>query len=144
MTEPRDAGQEGMAEALHTLTDETQQLARREMTTALREMWAKAKASGPALGLLAASACCGLFAAASGYRLSLRLLERRLPPASAALVATLGYGAAAAGAATVAMQRLRQAPLPIPSGTARQAGQAVTAAAGEAAGRPDPSQEPSR
>jgi hypothetical protein len=29
ITEPRDTGQEGMAEALHTLTDETQLLARR-------------------------------------------------------------------------------------------------------------------
>ncbi len=38
----RDTGQDGMAEALHTLTDETQQLARREVTTALRERWAKA------------------------------------------------------------------------------------------------------
>jgi Putative Actinobacterial Holin-X, holin superfamily III len=144
MTEPRDTGQEGMAEALHTLTDETQQLARREMTAALREMWAKARASGPALGLLAVSGCCGLLAAASGYRLSLRLLERRLPPASAALVAALGYGAAAAGAATLAVQRLRQAPLPIPSGTARQAGQAAAAAAAEAASRPDPSREAAR
>lgn len=136
MTEPRDNGQEGMAEALHTLTDETQLLARREMRSALGEMWAKARASGPALGLLAVGGCCGLLAAASGYRLSLRLLERRLSPASAALVAALGYGAAAAGAATLGIQQLRQVPLPIPSGTARQAGQAAAAAADQAAGAP--------
>jgi hypothetical protein len=49
-----------MAEALHTLTDETQLLARREMRAALAEMWAKARASGPAPGLLAAGGCCGL------------------------------------------------------------------------------------
>lgn len=128
-----------MAEALHTLTDETRLLARREMRSALGEMWAKARASGPALGLLAISGGCGLFAAASAYRLSLRLLERRLSPASAALVATLGYGAAAAGAATLAIQRLREAPLPIPSGTARQAGQAVAAAADQAGDPADPS-----
>ena len=120
-----------MAEALHTLTDETQLLARREMRAALAEMWAKAKASGPALGLLAVSGGCGLFAAAAGYRLSLRLLERRLPPTGAALVAALGYGTVTACAASLGIQRLRQVPLPIPSGTARQAGRAAAAAAGE-------------
>lgn len=55
-------------------------LARREKRAALAEMWAKARAGGPALGLLAVGGCCGRFAAASGYRLSLRLLEKRLPP----------------------------------------------------------------
>lgn len=133
-----------MAEALHTLTDETQLLARREMRAALDEMWAKARASGPALGLLAAGGCCGLFAAASGYRLSLRLLERRLPPASAALVAALGYGTAAACAAALGIQRLRQVPLPIPSGTAQQASQAVAAAVDEAGNPPDARRETGR
>jgi len=37
-----------------------------------------------------------LFATVSAYRLSLRLLEKRVSPAVAALAATSGYGAAAA------------------------------------------------
>jgi hypothetical protein len=114
------------------------------MRAALAEMWAKARASGPAPGLLAVGGCCGLFAAAFAYRLSLRLLERRLPPASTALTAALEYGTAAACATTLGIQRLRQVPLPIPSGTARQASQAVAAAADEAGNPADVSRETAR
>lgn len=132
MADMQNAGQDSMAEALHTLTDQTQKLARREIRSALRETWQKASASGPALGLLAASGVCALLAAASSYRLSLRLLEKRLPPASAALAATMVYGGAAAAAATLGIKWLRRLPPPVPAQTAQQAGQAVAAAAGEA------------
>ena len=98
MNETPQAPQEGIAEALHDLSDHTAALARREVSSAVREMWDKARQQGPPAGLLAASGVLALFAAASAYRLSLRLLEKRLSPAAAALAATTGYGAAAAAA----------------------------------------------
>ena len=41
-TETSRAPQEGIAEALHDLSDHTAALARREVNSALREMWDKA------------------------------------------------------------------------------------------------------
>jgi hypothetical protein len=119
------APQEGIAEALHDLSDHTAALARREVNSAFREMWDKARQGGPAVGLLAASGVLTLFTAVSAYRLSLRLLEKRLSPAAAALAATGGYGAAAAGAGVFGYIRLRQAPLPLPTETARETASAV-------------------
>jgi hypothetical protein len=116
----------GIAETLHDLSDQTRVLVRHEVNSALREMWQKAKPSGPAVGLLAASGALAAFAVASSYRLSLRLLEKRLSPAAAAAAATLGYGVAAAGAGVLGVRLLRRAPLPLPTETAQQAKQAVT------------------
>jgi len=79
--------------------------------------------------LLAASGTLGLLATASAYRLSLRLLEKRLAKTSAALIAAVGYGAAAAGAGLLAAQRLRDAPPPLPTKTARTTSEAMADAA---------------
>ena len=49
--------------------------------------WDKAKKSAPAFGLAAAAGVLGLFAAAASYRLSVKLLEKLLPPVPAAMVA---------------------------------------------------------
>jgi uncharacterized protein (DUF1684 family) len=127
-TESSRAPQEGIAEALHDLSDHTAALARREINSALRETWSKARQGGPAAALLAASGVLALFATASAYRLSLRLLERRLSPATAALVATSGYGAAAAVAGVLGYTRLRKVPLPLPAETARETAGAVAEA----------------
>jgi hypothetical protein len=115
----------GIADTLHDLSDQTRVLVRREVNSALREMWHKATKSGPGIGLLAASGALALFAAASSYRLSLRLLEQRLSPVTSALIATAGYGAAAAGAGVLGARLLRQAPPPLPTDTAKEARQAV-------------------
>ena len=120
--------QEGIAEALHDLSDHTAALARREVNSALREIWHKARQGGPAAALLAASGVLALFATVSAYRLSLRLLEKRLSPAGAACVATGGYGAAAAAAGVLGYTRLRKAPLPLPAETARETAGAVAEA----------------
>jgi Putative Actinobacterial Holin-X, holin superfamily III len=120
VSETSEAPQDGVAEALHDLSDQTRALVRREISAGQREMWDKAKQSGPALALLAGSGTLMLFAAASFYRLSLRLLERRLSPAASALVATAGYGAGAAVVAVLGYRRLREAPLPVPADTARE------------------------
>ncbi len=128
MTENPQAPQEGIAEALHDLSDHTATLARREARAALRETWGKIRQGGPAVGLLAAAGLLGLFATASAYRLSLRLLEKRLSPAAAALAAAGGYGAAASAAGALGYARLRKAPLPLPTETARQTAGAVAEA----------------
>jgi hypothetical protein len=95
---------EGIAEALHDLSDHTAALARRKVDSALRETWNKARQSGPPAALLAASGVLALFATVSAYRLSLRLLEKRVSPAVAALAATSGYGAAAAASGETARE----------------------------------------
>lgn len=136
MADTHDEARDDMADALHNLTDQTQKLARKEIRSALLETWQKASTSAPALGLLAASGCCVLLAGASSYRLSLRLLEKRLSPVSAALAATMLYAGAAAGAAAVGIQWLRRVPLPVPARTARHAEQAVATAAETAGTQP--------
>jgi hypothetical protein len=115
----------GISEALHDLSDQTRALVRREVDAALREMWDKARRSGPAVALLAASGALALLAVASSYRLSLRLLERRLPPAASAFAATVGYGAAAAWAGIAGVRAIRRAPLPLPAETVREAQESV-------------------
>ena len=125
MTDTPETPQAGLAEALHDLSDQTRVLVRHETDAALREMWEKAKQAGPPAGLLVASGILGLLAAASSYRLSLRLLEKRLPPASAALAATLGYGTAAACAALLGARAIRNLPPPIPAQTMQEASTAV-------------------
>jgi hypothetical protein len=138
VTEASHTPQEGIADALHDLSDNTAALARREVRSALQETWQKARQGGPAAALLGAAGLLGLFAAASAYRLSLRLLEKRLPPATAALVATGIYGAAAAGAALLGYARLREVSLPLPTGTARETASAIA----EAGSRLRPEQQP--
>src|SRR4051794_4362737 len=107
--------QVGIAEALTDLTQQTRTLVRDEIAAAQRETWDKAVASAPAVGLLAGAGGLCLLSLASAFRASVRLLEIRLPPVPAALVATALYGAGAAGAAVVGVQRLRTLPVPFPS-----------------------------
>jgi uncharacterized protein (DUF1684 family) len=128
VSETSRAPQEGIAEALHDLSDSTAALAQREARAALREMWEKARQNGPAGGLLAAAGVLALLAAASSYRLSLRLLEKRLSPVAAALAATAGYGTAAAAAGVLGYTRLRKVPLPLPTQTARETAGAMAEA----------------
>jgi hypothetical protein len=137
-TSPSQAPQEGIAEALHDLSDHTAALARREVNSALREMWDKARQGGPAVALFAASGVLALFATASAYRLSLRLLEKRLSPAAAAFAAASGYGTAAAVAGVLGYLRLRQAPLPLPTETAQETADAVAEADRRAQREPEP------
>jgi hypothetical protein len=125
---PREA-QEGVAEAVRGLSDNTSALVRHEIAAAQREMLAKAKQALPALGLLGAAAGFGVLSAAATYRLSVRLLEKGLPPATAAFVAAAGYGAAAGAAGVIGLQRLRESQPLFPVETARETAKTVTDAA---------------
>jgi hypothetical protein len=134
-TGPSATPQEGIAGALSDLTEQTRILVRREVESAQREMLGKLKASGPAAGLVAGAGFLGMLAAASSYRLSLRLLEKALPPATAALVATVGYGAAAGAAGVVAVRRLQELPPPLPTETAKDATATVAETAAQVSAR---------
>jgi hypothetical protein len=133
MTETSEQAQAGVADALHDLSDNSRALVRHEIAAAQREMLGKAKQALPALGLLAAAAFFGTLSAAASFRLSVRLLEKSLPPATAAFVATAGYGAAAGAAAAMGIQRLQAVQPLFPAETARDTARTVADATGRAA-----------
>ena len=131
MSETPQEAQAGVADAVRGLSDNTQALVRHEIMAAQREMLDKAKQFLPAIGLLGAAGFFGLLSASASYRLSVRLLEKSLSPATAAFVAAAGYGAAAGAAGTVGIARLRASKAPVPAATIRQA---VATVAGTAKG----------
>jgi hypothetical protein len=120
MSDPQPTPQEGIGDAFADLSAHTAALVRQEIDSAKSELLARLSAELPGTAWLAASGVLGLFAAASTYRLSLRLLQRWRSPTTAALIATLGYGGAAAYTGVTAVKRLRDAPLPVPAETAEQ------------------------
>lgn len=132
MTQQPQGPQSGVAGAFSQLTDETAALVRREIDAAQTETLDKLKRSAPAAGLIAVAGVLAVLALASGHRWFLQLLEKRLPPASAALFAAVGYGAAGGLAASVGAQWLRDAPKPVPTDTARQVGRMVGDVAADA------------
>jgi hypothetical protein len=134
MTETSETPEAGIAQAVTNLSDQTRALVKDEIDSALREIWEKAKRSGPPVTLLAVSGVLTLSAAASSYRLILRLLEKRLSPAEAAFAAAVGYGMAAVCTGVLGIRQLRDAPAPLPTQTVREASGAMTDAA-EKAGR---------
>jgi hypothetical protein len=128
MTQQSHTPQEGFADALGGLSEQTRILVRHEIDAAQQEIWSKAKAAAPAAALLAATGVLSLFAVAALYRFSLRLLETKLPNATAALLAASGYGAATACAAAASVRALRKLPAPLPTETARQTGAGIAEA----------------
>jgi hypothetical protein len=134
MTETPEQAQAGVADALQDLSENSRALVRHEIASAQREMLGKAKQALPALGLLGAAALFGTLSAAASFRLSIRLLEKRLPPATAAFVAAAGYGAAAGAAAATGLQRLRAVQPLFPAKTARDTAKTVADATERARG----------
>jgi hypothetical protein len=130
MTETPDEAQAGVSDALHDLSENSRALVRHEVDAAQREMWAKAKESAPAFALLGAAGFLGLLSAAASYRLSMRLLEKFIPPVPAALVAAIGYGAGAGCTAMLGLQWLRETPPLFPTETARQTAETARRTAG--------------
>jgi hypothetical protein len=126
MSETAQEAQEGVADALRDLSDNSRALVRHEITAAQQEMWGKAKQALPAAGLLGAAACCGALSVAALFRFSIKVLEKSLSPAAAAFTAAAGYGVAAGVAGALGRQKLRQAPPLFPAETIREA---VTTAA---------------
>ncbi len=113
--------QAGIADAFVHLSEETRTLVRQEMERARTEVWERAKSLLPAAGLLAVGGGLGLAAAASSYRLVLRVLERVSTPGIAALLATAGFGAGAVVALRAGREQLRGVPVPLPVSSAATA-----------------------
>lgn len=115
----------GVARALSQLTDETSGLVRRELQAARTELMDKLEANVPAVALMGAAAVLSVLSVASSHRWLVETLQKRLPPPTAALVASLSYGTAAGAAAVVGVQWFRKAPAPLPTQTARDIRQDV-------------------
>jgi hypothetical protein len=119
MSETPQEARDGVADAVRGLSDNTGALVRHEIAAAQREMLASAKQALPAIGLLAAASFFGVLSAAAGYRLSVRLLEKALPPATAASMAAVGYGMLAGAAGTIGVRQLRTRRPLVPAETVR-------------------------
>lgn len=116
---------ERIADALGDVSEHTRRLVRQEVASARQEVIDRLKAGAPGMGLAGLSMGLGLVAAASGYRLLLRILERFMPPTAAALTATVVPGGLAAVTAVAAKRSLSQAPAPLPTDTVAATGEAA-------------------
>lgn len=133
MTETPQQAQQGVADAVNNLSENSRALVRHEIAAVQNEMWAKAKQALPAAGLLGAAGFFGVLSAAAAYRLSIRLLEQTMPPAAAAFTATAAYGAAAGAAGAIGFRQLREMPSLFPAETARETAETARDTARETA-----------
>ncbi|RFU36786.1 hypothetical protein DZF91_36295 [Actinomadura logoneensis] len=116
--QPKPSGGAGNAPAQPL--DDNLDLVQAVVEAAQREMARKARLRVPAIRFGAVAGVLGACATAASYRATVQLLERKLPPELAALVAAAAYGGGATGAAMMAANRWRGHPAPLPTETARQ------------------------
>jgi hypothetical protein len=100
-------------------------LVRSVAEAAQREMSDKARQRVPAIRYGAVAGTFGVLATAATYRLNLQLLERKLPPELASLVAAAMYASGAGAAWLFASRRWRGLPTPLPTETARQVAEII-------------------
>ncbi|MFC4911511.1 phage holin family protein [Actinomadura gamaensis] len=124
--QPNVSGRAGTDTVPAEPLDDNLDLAQAVMEAAQREMARKARLRLPALRFGAVASVLGACATAASYRASVQLLERKLPPELAALVAAAAYGGGATGAAILAANRWRGHPVPLPTETARQVVEVIT------------------
>ncbi|HET9731213.1 MAG TPA: phage holin family protein [Acidimicrobiales bacterium] len=110
--------QQGIANAVNDLGEQTAVLVRQEIDALKDEMLSKAKPWMAAVGLFGVAAGSGVLAAASGYRLLTRILDKLFGPVLGSLIATGGFGAVAAVAAQKGVRTAKDAPVPVPTATA--------------------------
>jgi hypothetical protein len=100
------------------LADAAGRLIRQELRQGQEEMKGKARASVPAIALLAGAGVCGAAATGTATVLVLRSFQRFLPPTTAAACATTVLGGAAAALAAAGLRELRRVN-PVPERTLR-------------------------
>ncbi|GAA3933920.1 hypothetical protein GCM10023085_14040 [Actinomadura viridis] len=106
-------------------TDQNLVLARSVIDAAQREMWSKARQRVPAIRFGVLAGTLGVLATAAGHRFNVMMLERKLPPEVASLVAAAVYTGGAGCAAVAAARRWRGLPAPLPTETARQVAEII-------------------
>lgn len=131
MSEARSP-EEGIATAIHDLSDQTTTLVRQEVQAVKEEMLEKAKQWSPALGFGGLATLSGIFATASLYRLVLKLIDGLLPRPVAAVAAPVFFGGLSFFAARQAIKQVKDAPpMPVPTEAARTAADKIASAVKE-------------
>src|SRR3954465_2237224 len=125
------------ADLLQALSADLSNLVRQEFARAQQELVGKAKQAGAAAGLLGASGVLGAIAAGSSATLLRRVLDKRLPPVTSALLTTAILGGGAPALAATALDRLRAACPLMPQETVASVQQDVRAAADTATTPPE-------
>ena len=102
-------GSGGTSELFSAVSEDVRRLLRQELRLAQTELWEKGRHAGKGAAALGAAGAFGALATAGSVVFTLRVLDRFLPPKTAAFVLTSGYGAAAAALGVWGYARIREA-----------------------------------
>ncbi|MEZ0163332.1 phage holin family protein [Kineococcus sp. LSe6-4] len=95
-------------ELVDELTSDTAALVRAEVRRGQQELWSKAREASRAAALLGGGAVLGALAAGTSAAAVVRLLDRFLPPTTAAVTGTLVFAGTAAALVSAGTAELRR------------------------------------
>lgn len=96
-------------DAIRDLVDDLRELLQQELRSAQDELAGKARVASEGVLLLSVAVVLGALAAGTSTVMIMRMLERALPPMTAAAVATIVFAAAAAVLARIGLAEVRRA-----------------------------------